>query len=294
MPPTRASRDQPSQGKRRCGARPGRKALGRLAARGLAERASSQPPWSLSGGAGTAVCYPTLEKTLQGGGRELKAFSIIQQSELPAAPVGDRGRPARAPGLGLAGLGGGLVVGGTDSLDLGRSPHGPTPARPAPALSAGRGGGGSRAWQAGLELSPALQTQTVLWNGGSGLARFPEPRWGVRGKPGRKGMSAVRRRGPGSLAGTCVLGNLSSPPVSQTRGALSHPRTCWPSCSLWLERASLSGLSYRALLRHHLLREALPDFHWGRRLCSAPRASPCDSHPQCLLCSVVTMCPLTW
>ena len=83
--------------------------------------------------------------------------------------------PASAPGLGLVGLGG-----GTGSLDLGRSPHGPTPAgRPAPALSAGWGGGGSRAWQAGLELSPALQTQTVLWNGGSGLARFPEPKRGV-------------------------------------------------------------------------------------------------------------------
>lgn len=42
-------------------------------------------------------------------------------------------------------------------------------------------------------------------------------------------MSTVRRRGPGSLAGTCVLGNLLSPPVSQTHGALSHPRTCCPT-----------------------------------------------------------------
>ena len=53
-------------------------------------RASFLPAFleSLSGGAGTAVCYPTLEKTLQWGGRKLKAFfSIIQQPELPAAPM---------------------------------------------------------------------------------------------------------------------------------------------------------------------------------------------------------------
>ena len=42
-------------------------------------------------------------------------------------------------------------------------------------------------------------------------------------------MPAVCRRGPGSLAGTCVLGNLSSPSASQTHRALSHPRTCWPT-----------------------------------------------------------------
>lgn len=70
---------------------------------------------SLLGDAGTPVCYPTLKKTLQGEGRELKAFSIIQQSELPAAPVGARGRPARAPGLGLAGLGEGWLLEGQPS-----------------------------------------------------------------------------------------------------------------------------------------------------------------------------------
>ena len=113
LPPTRTSRDQRSQGKRRCGARPGRKAGSERVS-----RESFLPAFleSLSGGSGTAVCYPTLQKTLQGAGRELKAFSIIQQLELPAAPVGARGRLARAPGLGLAGLGGGLVVGGTAAL----------------------------------------------------------------------------------------------------------------------------------------------------------------------------------
>lgn len=98
---------------------PGRKALGPAGSERVS-RVSFLPASleSLLGGAGTAVCYPTLEKRLQGEGEPLKAFLlIIQQLELPAAPVGaGRQALARAPRLGLAGLGEGLAPGQAGSL----------------------------------------------------------------------------------------------------------------------------------------------------------------------------------
>ena len=80
------------------------------------------------------------------------------------------------------------------------------------------------------------------------------------------------------------------PCISDTRGS-EPPKNMLPNSSLCLECSSPSGSSYRTLLRHHLLCEALLDFHRGMRLCGAPRASPCGLHPQCLPFSVVTMCP---
>lgn len=60
-----------------------------------------------TGDAGSATCYPTLLKMLWGMGEEemLKAFlSIIQQPELPVAPVGARGSPwPESPGWGWLG-----------------------------------------------------------------------------------------------------------------------------------------------------------------------------------------------
>lgn len=181
--PTRTHRDQNSRVRRCCGERPGRKALGRPAER--ISRASFLPAFleSLSGGAGTAVCYPTLEKTLQWGGRKLKAFfSIIQHPELPAARMEPEEGPGQSPraGSGWAGGRAGCRRDGQPGLHTAWACSCPSSPMP-PALGCGVWRGGSRAW-AGLELSPSLRTQTVLWNGGGGgLAQFPEPRWGVWG-----------------------------------------------------------------------------------------------------------------
>ena len=61
----------------------------------------------LLGGAGTAICYPTLEKTRQGGGRIAESlpfnYSAVRASCCPC--WSQRQALAGAPGLGLAGLG---------------------------------------------------------------------------------------------------------------------------------------------------------------------------------------------
>lgn len=133
---------------------------------------------SLLGGAGTAVCYPTLKKTLQGEGEPLKAFLlIIQQPELPAAPVGaGRQALARAPRLGLAGLGEGLVPGGAGSL--------------------AHGWGGGLALQPGLRLSWShscplgpLLCSLGLWKGRGGAGQAPRARMGCPGQAREGGQA---------------------------------------------------------------------------------------------------------
>lgn len=60
------------------------------------------------------------------------------------------------------------------------------------------------------------------------------------GRQGREGLSTVHRRKPGSLAGTCVLGNLSSPLYVRNTALGFTQEHAGPDCSLCLECPSPS------------------------------------------------------
>lgn len=284
LPPTRTSRNQRSQGKRRCGARPGRTAGSERVSRASFLPASLE---SLLGGAGTAVCYPTLEKTLQGAGRELKAFSIIQQSSFLLLLL--------EPGEGwLEPLGWVWLAWGEGWLSEGQQPSRPTSARP-PCSSAvcgvGRRGQLCLAGRLGAVSCPADSDCAVEWR--QRVGEVPRAKVGCPREAREEGHACCLQERAGQLSWHLCPGQPVQPPcISDTWGS-EPPKNMLANCSLCLECSSPSGSSYRTLLRHHLC-EALPDFHWEMRLCGPPRASPCGPHPQYLPCAVVTMCPLTW
>lgn len=100
------SREQYSLVRKRCRERPGRKALGQAGSERVSGVSFLPASESLSGGAGTAACYPTLQKTLQWGGRSVESlpfnYSAARASCRPC--WSQRKALARAPRLGLAGL----------------------------------------------------------------------------------------------------------------------------------------------------------------------------------------------
>lgn len=114
------------------------------------------------------------------GGRE-KAESLLFNYSAAGASCrpcrSQRKALARAPRLGLAGLWGGLVAGGTGSLTCrvlaaqpGPQPRGPAPALPAPPLCGAQ-----------LCLSPSPQSRTMLWDGGRGAGQVPRAKVGCPG-----------------------------------------------------------------------------------------------------------------
>lgn len=137
---------------------------------------------SLLGGAGTAVCYPTHEKRLQGGGRTAESLPFnYSAAELPAAPVGARGRLWPEP-LGWVWLGWGKGQFQEDRQpgprgcwyhSLGCSPRGPTPAPPSHPVWPRRG----------LELSSPYSLG-LLWNGCGRAGQDPRVRMGSQGRQG--------------------------------------------------------------------------------------------------------------
>ena len=213
LPPTRTSRDQRSQGKRRCGARPGRTAGSERVSRASFLPASLE---SLLGGAGTAVCYPTLEKTLQGAGRELKAFSIIQQSSFLLLLL--------EPGEGwLEPLGWVWLTWGEGWLSEGQQPSRPTSARP-PCSSAvcgvGRRGQLCLAGRLGAVSCPADSDCAVEWR--QRVGEVPRAKVGCPREAREEGHACCLQERAGQLSWHLCPGQPVQPPcISDSQRATS-------------------------------------------------------------------------